>query len=263
MSRKSVAAALLSSVGGALIGGAVTYFIIKKDYEQYAEEEIEKIRRHYTLIRKGENLVTYGEAIKERSEPVEQPAVEPELPFTPTQEQIDKAQGFIEKLGYNTVPTVPIAESRSIFEMTASPEEVGPELDGPNGKPIEVEDTDPNDPMAGYVRYSGQPYIISMEEYFESEEAWDKDTLSYYEGDDTLVDERDKTVEDVEKYIGSRHLHMFGVLSNDKNIVYVRNPNINTDFEIILERGKAAVRVYGQEDPDVEKRPIRRMRDSD
>ena len=260
MSRKTAGVALLSSIAGALVGGAVTYLFVKKSYEQYADEEIEKIRRHYALIRKDENIVTFGEAVK--GPQGDSGTTEPGLPFEPTPEQINKAEDFIEKMGYRTASPVPVIENRSIFDQAVSPEEAGPELDGPNGAPIEKE-VDPNDPMAEYVRYSGQPYIISMDEYFETEEAWDKDTLSYYEGDDTLVDERDKTVEDVEKYIGSRHLHMFGVLSNDKNIVYVRNPNINTDFEIILERGKAAVRVYGQEDPDVEKRPIRRMRESD
>ena len=118
--------------------------------------------------------------------------------------------------------------------------------------------------MDGYVRHEGEPYIISQDEMFNTETEWEKPTLSYYEGDDTLVDERNKIMDDRERYVGSRHLSMFGVLSEDENIVYVRSPQISADFEIILEPGKYSVRVLGEPDyEEVEKQRVRRMRASD
>lgn len=264
MNKNMVVNTLISAIGGAVIGGGVTYLVVKKHYKQLADTEIEDVKRHYALIRKDRNTIDIlGNSTKD----VEQ-GVDGEAPDA-TPEQYAKAKNLISRLGYEqpkeeTVASAPV--TNSIFDRAVPADMVGPQLTGPNGVPINPDehDSDPNDPMMGYERISGQPYIISLDEFFNTEEEWEKSTLSFYEGDDTLIDERESIVDDRERYIGERHLSMFGVLSDDKKIVYVRNPQISTDFEIVLEKGKYTVRVLGEDDPDIEpKQPLRRMRASD
>lgn len=269
MSKAAVVNTLVSAIGGAIIGGGITFLVVKKHYREYADNEVAEVRKHYALLRKDDNTVTILGDVPQDF--VTETVEEEDTPFA-------RGKKLVEDLGYIRPSTpdediseqgdIPTATTRTIFSQAASPDEVGPELDGPNGEPLsqsqpepEEEELDDDDPLKDYVRMSGHPYIISMEDYYNTEEEWDKTTLSYYEGDDTLVDERDMAIDDVERYIGSRHLDMFGVISNDPKIVYVRNAQISTDFEVIREKGKAAVLVYGQRDDG--KPPLRRMRASD
>mgnify|MGYP003538569155 FL=1 len=119
----------------------------------------------------------------------------------------------------------------------------------------------------GYERISGEPYVISQDSMFNDEPDWEKPTLSYYKGDDVLIDERGQKLDDTHRmrYVGNRHLQMFGVLSEDENIVYVRSPQISSDFEIILEPGNYKDSMYADPsfDDDRPKRGVQRMRDSD
>jgi len=254
MNKGMVLNTVFSSIGGALIGGAITFFVVKKHYEDYLVEEEQKIRRHYALIRKDEDTVEIFGRYEDGSE--DGVDYTDEAPVVVSEGRA-KAEAIVERLGYATMPvSEPSSEgARSIFERASDPSEVGPELTGPNGTPIETPPApteynprDPNNLMADYVRFSGEPYIIAVEEFFETEVDWDKESLSYYPEDDTLVDERQHRVEDPDKYVGNRHLLMFGVNSNDKNVVYVRNAQISTDFEIIRETGKASVVVFGEPD---------------
>lgn len=269
MKKSTVLITLISAIGGAVIGGGVTYLTLKKHFKEQADAEIAEVRRYYALIRKDDKTISIMGSELESDETSDDEESEG---HPGTAEEYSKAKDLLGRLGYN-VP-VSDAESKSvgIFDLAVPDSDVGPQLTGPNGEPIIVgegsDDTDvdydPNDPMAHYVRISGQPYIISVDEFFNSEEEWEKNSLSYYEGDDVLIDEAEKEVDDRDRYIGDRHLDMFGVLSGDKKVVYVRNPQISADFEIILEKGKYTVRVLGEDDHDEEpKRPLRRMRDSD
>lgn len=271
MSKAMVVNTLISTIGGAVVGGAITYFTVKKTIQARADKDIEDVKQRYALLRKDDGGVTiFG-------------AAGPSVRQDP--DTIARGREFVESFGYGqtsddfapeggeplSTPAPPA--NTSIFNSNHPTDNPGPELDGPHGKPIEpanvIEINDDEDnplrdyPMAQRIEEK-LPYIISVEEYFNTEEEWDKDSLSYYEGDDTLIDEREKIVDNRDKYIGDIHLNMFGIKSNDRSVVYVRSPQISTDFEIIHEEGKFAVRVLGQPDPDEEeKRPPRKMRPSD
>lgn len=121
-------------------------------------------------------------------------------------------------------------------------------------------------------RSDEKPYLISLAEYMEDEAVegleFEKITITYWEGDDTLMDEREQIIPDVEGVVGSVHLTMFGEeivkYSGDENVVYVRNERLRTDFEIMYESGHYSVTVLGM-DPDmleepVTKKPLKKMR---
>lgn len=75
-----------------------------------------------------------------------------------------------------------------------------------------------------------KPYVISWEEFNEGED-YQQTTLTYYHGDDMLVDERDEPV-NIEQTIGRENLQRFGHGSGDPNVVYIRHEKNELDFEV-------------------------------
>lgn len=82
-------------------------------------------------------------------------------------------------------------------------------------------------------RTATTPYVISHDEYFAAEREYDTIQLTYYEKDDTLVGEDDRAIDDL-RIINEDNLARFGHGSRDKNIVYIRNERLETDYEVTL-----------------------------
>lgn len=91
-------------------------------------------------------------------------------------------------------------------------------------------------------------YIITYDEFMESDVDREQGTLTYFEGDDVLADDQDVVVEDEYSVVGPVALTRFGHGSKDNNVVYVRNPKMDMDFEIIRSTGKYAREVLGFND---------------
>lgn len=73
-------------------------------------------------------------------------------------------------------------------------------------------------------------YVISEEAYYNNQ-AYDKVTLIYYVGDDTLVDEKEEIIPHRADLIGNALYH-FGDMSGDDDLVFVQNDGISVCFEI-------------------------------
>ena len=287
MNKYALMNTLFSAIGGAIAGGTIAILVTRKHYIEYADVEIEKVRHHYALIRKDHNVVQIlgdmpGEDVND-------------VPFEETDgaaAPYARAEKIIQELGFRQPEDdglqtdddtsgegEPVRESQSIFAKAVSEDEVGEEIASPAGVPPKkkkIVTGNENPPLEGddavlaalgYERISGEPYVISQDSMFNDEPDWEKPTLSYYKGDDVLIDERGQVLDDTHRmrYVGERHLQMFGVLSEDENIVYVRSPQISSDFEIILEPGNYKDSMYADPsfDDDRPKRGVQRMRDSD
>lgn len=124
--------------------------------------------------------------------------------------------------------------------------------------PVEVVETTESrnvwiDPHFDYeeevkLRTTTKPYIITHDEYFEAEKEYETISLTYFEDDDTLVNERDEPIREIDKMVGEDHLARFGHGSKDKNIVYVRSDRLETDFEIVKSTGSYLEQVLGIKD---------------
>lgn len=97
-----------------------------------------------------------------------------------------------------------------------------------------------------------EPYIISIDAYLNEYEEYSKNTLSYYEGDDVLCDDRNEIITDVEDYVGEEALVSFGEGSDDENVVYIRNHRKSSDYEIVRENGSYEVDILGMDPRDVD-----------
>jgi hypothetical protein len=78
---------------------------------------------------------------------------------------------------------------------------------------------------------SERPYVIPVHIFMSNDVGYSQETLTYYLGDQILSDDEDDVIEDIDATVGLRNL-LFGHLSNDENVVYVRNEILTLDFEI-------------------------------
>ena len=78
-----------------------------------------------------------------------------------------------------------------------------------------------------------EPYLIAPEE-FATRDDYEILTLTYY-ADEVLTDEFDEVIYDVDGTIGEESLNHFGDYPDDPDTVYVRNEELMTDYEILLD----------------------------
>ena len=107
------------------------------------------------------------------------------------------------------------------------------------------------------------PYVIHKDEFFAQEKDYTQVTLTYYEGDDTLCDERDSVVADQDATIGLGNLSRFGHGSGDPNIVYIRNVELSIEYEVVHSDGKYSVEVLAEDELKHSDRIRRRRRGFD
>lgn len=129
------------------------------------------------------------------------------------------------------------------------------EIDGIDDE--EVPRGDSSDPSAGIEIPESidptRPYIITYEQMFEGDpdETYRKITVTYYAGDKVLVDDHDVPIQDVMATAGSDFAEQFGKDSRDPHIVYVRNEQLQVDFEIVHHEGSYVDEIlnYGRPGP--------------
>lgn len=107
-------------------------------------------------------------------------------------------------------------------------------------------DADADEEVDMESRSKDRPYILTREEYMLSEPDYTQTTVTYFEADEVLADERDAPIENAEKKIGLENLR-FGSGSGDPNLVYIRNDALEIDFEVIRSRGAFTHEVLGFE----------------
>lgn len=108
-----------------------------------------------------------------------------------------------------------------------------------------------------------EPYIISHDEFMEGESENTQVTLTYYEGDEVLTDEKDQPIPDVDETVGEDNIQRFGYGSKDPKIVYIRNPRLDIDFEVVQSQGKYTEEVLGFIQHSDNRIKIRRFRGDD
>lgn len=91
------------------------------------------------------------------------------------------------------------------------------------------------------------PYIISVEEFGANETDFRQVTLTYYEGDGVLADERDDKIDNIDEMVGDDNIPRFGHRSGDNNVLYVRNHVFEIEIEINRDHRKYAEVVLGFE----------------
>lgn len=133
--------------------------------------------------------------------------------------------------------------------------------------PVDDEDDEFDIAVEEENRNSGNPYIITHDEFYENEPENSQTSLTYFEGDNVLMEDLSSApIRDIKGAIGADTLK-FGYGSKDENIVYIRNEGRSADFEVARSNGHYSREVLGMEQENSlehSDRPrVRKMRDRD
>lgn len=90
----------------------------------------------------------------------------------------------------------------------------------------------------------GIGYIIHRDEFFNEESGYSQSTLTYYAGDEILVDEQEVPIYNHKAIVGELR---FGHGSSDSNVVYIRNDRLKGEYEVIKDDGSYEIEVLGQQ----------------
>lgn len=221
-------------IGGMLIGGGTATLILKKHYQRILEEEVASVKEAYkaeTKNLKKQNLDLLDEVTQPK--PKDKPLTETELL------KISATQ-LIAEQGYGGGVIEEEAPRFKMYDRTTD-----------NFNPADEE------------RSEEEPYVVSISEWQNDEEDFDKITVRYFEDDETVVEELRSDPLPVES-VGAANLLRFGIGSQDENIVYVRNEKLKIDFEVIRDEGSYTESVMGIPEwnsRDIKEKPrIKKMR---
>jgi hypothetical protein len=262
------------SVASAAVGSGITYLAVrnrlKKRYSEMARKDIQEVKENYKLIRKegkyadpATALLAYQGREEELHDIVEnakkaalyQAESDVEEAAEVLEEKVEIAEEVEEAVEEGRVPPRTFSRAEAFVEeprvhhiFDPEPEEA-PEIDG-------VVTLD-----------RSRPYLIPEEVFMDEDEdqsKFSKITITYWEEDDTLCDEREAIIPDIEGTVGAINLHSFGQNEGQRDVIYVRNERLKADYEIVRESASYSKVILGlKDDEDRPKVPIRRMRGYD
>lgn len=223
---------------GLLTGAGVSFLFVKNRFDEQLNIEVESLQKELDVriqeaeeYYKGE-LKTALVGVYGESKP-EPEKVSEDQPDPNRGKNVDYA-GISKKASFTH-------EQKKDIETVLRERHIIPasEKDHPrDDEPEEHEQTEDADLSDG-------PYTITAEEFFQTNDNYEKISLNYYSGDNVLTDASDGPIPDIEPLVGSHNLTKFGEKSGDANVVYVRNEASKCDLEITLNENTYAEIVLG------------------
>lgn len=203
---------------GSVLGSAVTYVLSKKNFQEELEREIQDVKDNYRILRK---------------------------------EDYESPTDYLEKTRPDSVKDDILAEVEvnQIVAYAKASDELKDAIVNYNAfSRDEVPDKELLPEDANELLYKNLletrtddiPFLISVSEFFDEMREYKKLSITYFEGDNIVCYEDDSVMLDPEQSFGLINLSRFGVMSDSEHIVYVRNPRISVDYEIVRDDGKYA-----------------------
>ena len=239
MNVKFIGTAVLSAAAGAAMAWAVTTDLAVIKSEKLVEENAnlrdemrQKTRRIIELRKELDDKVAEVEALHL--------AVDEETGFDNIDAEIDSENSPGENSEENSSPLIEEAHVDDGSEPSdAEIEEGRTQLLKqireyiPSAEDERVFFEEQGGPVIASTKYD-PPFVISQPDYAHGDEGmhYGKITLKWYPTQQVLLDEDDEPITDVDRYCGWRSLSRFGDESGDPDIVYVRNRNSETDYEV-------------------------------
>jgi hypothetical protein len=216
---KLILVGLLTFLGGSILGYFVGRKTSKDYYQQLADEEIESVKEYYEKTRT-ENPERSGKyPLKKDEKPEESefrtnnsPLVRSSLENNPNERA--KRNYRLYSTGKNENKTDNLITN--VFDISEE---------------IQAAEDDDDDVTGEEMKISSEttPYVITDEEYNNEHDDYDKISLYYYMLDDTLCEENEEIVDDVENTIGYDSLNLLAT----QTTTWVRNERLKADYEII------------------------------
>lgn len=242
-------ALLVGAFAGFVVGAAVTNSRLGKEFDDRLSAELLEMKAFYQNSHK---IADNGETIL----PGELPSIDGEIV---QEEEKAEYENIIETSGYRPVDNVPVTDYAAISGADI-PQDENPGTAAQNvfskyEAVTEVEDYEGFDYEAQLDRQSGEtPYLLTEDEFLENESSFEQISVTYYAHDDVLVGSDDEIIEPHlhDLFIGAKNFLKFGQGARSKNVVHVRNPDLETDFEVTKVDANYSKSVLGFDDGDGE-----------
>jgi len=155
----------------------------------------------------------------------------PEDGFEEPSDEEEKTAALVNHAEFNTQPFDPHEfiqrfNNRQVTDPDPTPEDIAD--DDYDDEPI------PTVPGFEVKRDPNGPYVISLDMFMEEYDdgPFQKVELTWFEGDEILVDSRNQIVPNVGDLIGTNNLNRWGEGTTDPNQVYIRNERQGIDIEL-------------------------------
>lgn len=249
-------------IAGGVVGGLGTWYGVRKHYKSLADEEIAIMTEHYR---------------KKLKEAEDTNTVSVELPVDITEEKKKEVLELLKKApsSVNVVEETPSERLRtaskrdrestpysSMYKEKPSLEDLKAAMEHPMD-----DDEIPEDALEEGVEAVLEPqpdilpgpYVISEEDYA-SDWRFEKITITYYSGDQTLADEDETIIDDVDRVVSDEAIKQ--LVDEDLGAIYVRNEKLGIDYEVTLNYGDYSEIVLGFTDEEVGGRhPMKRRKE--
>ena len=228
-------------LGGMAAGAIVTHILEKRRFVELEIKTSESLEKLYAKEK---------EAIETPPQKFSTPDFSPEERVAIARE-LDEMYGeknpyemIIEDIGKNLDMSIPGEEDE--VDDTDIPyledEDDAEEDDEEDEDPVPFDTIDPENTVAEVGpngmewklnRADKRIFVISLDEFM-SNDNYQQSEILYSPSRQTFFDNESEPIDDVEMYIGKGNL-FWGMQSGDKNVVYIRNKDLRTDFEVIRE----------------------------
>lgn len=229
-------------------GAAAGYFYAKRqltaEFEAIAQQEIADARDFYSTLNKKGRFETPAQAVEKLVGP----------------EAVARDEAAAALASYQGQPVEVVTADEGLMEVA---DEVQPVVQEENSDhPIEPTQSkilfegvalnvDAWDLDAERLnRELGKPYVITENEWSENTDDYERQVLTYFANDDTLVDEDEAMIDDIDGTVGQDNMQRFGHGCDDPNVVFIRNEKLATDFEVLRHNGSYAEEVLGLVETD-------------
>lgn len=239
---KPLVGTLLGFVGGVAVGGIATYFGMKAKFEKHANDVIREYREYSNgRIQKAQselNKIIASDKFDEE-EYKKKVVSEPEFENYTSYAHNSASNSDIEASrvisgALKGIKADMDALSRDVHDCDF--DEHMAEREAPEEDISEYDEAlEFNKQMCEKALaegYSDFPRMISASEMLNQKQWYSKVTLTYYAGDDVLADDQDEPLEDPEDIIGEHFKEFFGMNEDEPDIIYVRNDDRESDYEV-------------------------------
>lgn len=232
MGRRDILVLAGTALASVAAGSAVTYFIVNKKLSREFDARLDKeVQESVDFF--ADHMIKAGKLIISNQDPDElaDEMNEQELPFEAfvVEEDLEPVDGERVLKSQDDKPSIEelaARNQRTQYNKILTEQEY--DTDAPDEEIVESSGWDPGDEDIS---------VISRDIFMECVSQFEQSTLTYF-SDDGVLDAQGDFVEDHFKMIGNGR-PPFGQMSEDDNIVYVRNKKLEQEYEIISDPGKA------------------------
>lgn len=228
-------ASVLSFAGGAVSSFFFTKKRLENDFDAKFEEEREEVKDYYKKYYGGLLKTGEFETPESAAKFLVGESVEEENEFAAQPETLADATKALDS--YFGEEVVEVTETVTVEERVL-PSKAKNVFEKGDVTPFNYDYEVPR-------RTLRRPYVIAKEEFLADESGFQQSTLTWFDDDEVLIDEQEKPIDRPDDLVGSDNLTQFGYGSGDRNVVYIRNPHYEIDFEIILDRSSYKEKILG------------------